>query len=171
MVKILRRRRFKAISQTLKEMRFRQGLDEYIREQMYVFRSRPFVEYKEIAETIDRDMQERKVGPYALHDPELPSMSTSSSRSSSQSPSRSSLSASPSALPSENNASDIASNDSDVVGSDEEREEREDGEDGEDDDGGEGEEENDEDLSSISGEDVGIPYEALTLSALRLEKA
>jgi Retrotransposon gag protein len=53
------------ISQPLKEASFRSGLEEYVRKQMPPFRQLLFDEYKKQAESIDKDIKERKEGPYA----------------------------------------------------------------------------------------------------------
>src|SRR5438046_5298699 len=53
------------IHSDLMESSFRRGLHEEMRKAMVLFRDLPFKEYKRKAEIIDRDMKERKVGPYA----------------------------------------------------------------------------------------------------------
>src|SRR5436305_1385799 len=53
------------IHSDLMESSFRRGLREEMRKAMVLFRDLPFKEYKRKAEIIDRDMKERKVGPYA----------------------------------------------------------------------------------------------------------
>src|SRR6266480_5404666 len=55
----------KRIHSDLMESSFRRGLHEEMRKAMVLFRDLPFKEYKRKAEIIDRDMKERKVGPYA----------------------------------------------------------------------------------------------------------
>src|SRR5437762_11824651 len=49
----------------LRESSFRRRLHEEMRKAMVLFHDLPFKEYKRKAEIIDRDMKERKVGPYA----------------------------------------------------------------------------------------------------------
>src|SRR5438876_3085201 len=53
------------IHSDLMESSFRRGLHEEMRKAMVLFGDLPFKEYKRKAEIIDRDMKERKVGPYA----------------------------------------------------------------------------------------------------------
>jgi RNase H-like domain found in reverse transcriptase/Integrase zinc binding domain/Retrotransposon gag protein/Retroviral aspartyl protease/Reverse transcriptase (RNA-dependent DNA polymerase)/Chromo (CHRromatin Organisation MOdifier) domain/Zinc knuckle len=48
----------------LKEMSFRRGLNEYMRDRMVSYRGMPFEEYKRKAEMVDQDARERKVGHY-----------------------------------------------------------------------------------------------------------
>jgi len=62
----------------LRESSFQRGLHEEMRKAMVLFRDLPFKEYKRKAEIIDRDMKERKVGPYAL-DPSSDSRKTKQS--------------------------------------------------------------------------------------------
>src|SRR5947207_8432831 len=68
----------KRIHSDLMESSFRHGLHEEMRKAMVLFRDLPFKEYKRKAEIIDRDMKERKVGPYAL-DPSSDSRKTKQS--------------------------------------------------------------------------------------------
>src|SRR5437667_6140659 len=66
------------IHSDLMESSFRLGLHEEMRKAMVLFRDLPFKEYKRKAEIIDRDMKERKVGPYAPDpsDPRKPKQSS-----------------------------------------------------------------------------------------------
>ena len=66
------------IHSDLMESSFRRGLHEEMRKAMVLFRDLPFKEYKRKAEIIDRDMKERKVGPYAPDpsDPRKPKQSS-----------------------------------------------------------------------------------------------
>src|SRR5205814_8029838 len=68
------------IHSDLMEISFRRGLHEEMRKAMVLFRDLPFKEYKRKAEIIDRDMKERKVGPYALDPSSDPRKSKQSSK-------------------------------------------------------------------------------------------
>src|SRR5437762_3140016 len=68
------------IHSDLMESSFRRGLHEEMRKAMVLFRDLPFKEYKRKAEIIDRDMKERKVGPYALDPSSDPRKSKQSSK-------------------------------------------------------------------------------------------
>jgi hypothetical protein len=52
------------LSKDMKEMSFRQGLNDYMRTNLVVFRGVEFEEYKKRAEMVDQDARERKVGHY-----------------------------------------------------------------------------------------------------------
>src|SRR5438552_2477106 len=68
------------IHSDLRESSFRRGLHEEMRKAMVLFRDLPFKEYKRKAEIIDRDMKERKVGPYAPDSSSDPRKSKQSSK-------------------------------------------------------------------------------------------
>src|SRR5438046_6506454 len=68
------------IHSDLMESSFRRGLHEEMRKAMVLFRDLPFKEYKRKAEIIDRDMKERKVGPYAPDPSSDPRKSKQSSK-------------------------------------------------------------------------------------------
>jgi hypothetical protein len=55
----------KDLSERLKETSFRDNLDKWLQEKLMTFEDLPFEQYKRKAESMDRGMRARKLGPYS----------------------------------------------------------------------------------------------------------